>query len=170
PYAWPSSFSSHGWNSACSGPSAAGLDQRIERMTERLELSPEQSDEIRTILEAQRAQAEQQRQETQARIQAILTPEQLDRIDERRAARMEAHLERLARRLDLNAEQIEQVRSVLEAKHADPDMSRDEIRAGIAGILSEDQRAVFERAGMRSGRGGPCAHSGVGKGASEIAF
>jgi Spy/CpxP family protein refolding chaperone len=149
--------------SATAGPDARGYDQgpaafaetRIERMTERLDLTPEQQVEIRTILEEQRALADQQRQETRARIGAVLTPEQLARIDERRQVRMERHLDRLAHRLDLSADQVERVRAIMQAKAEDRDMARAEVREQIRTVLTEEQLSAFDAKVARFGRGGP---------------
>lgn len=145
------------------GPEA--LDRKIERMTETLELTPEQQGELRDILEEQRTLAEQQRQETQARVRALMTPEQLDRIDEQREARMERHLDRLTRRLALTSEQVEQVRGIMQAKVADPTLGRAELRERISTVLTEEQRQAFDAKRQRPGRGGPgapCANGPAG--------
>lgn len=158
------------WGDPWREPGRAGVEQRIERMTEHLDLNPAQRDEIRSILEERRAQTQQTRQETRARIQAVLTPVQLDQIAERRAARVEAHLERLAWRLNLNPGQVEQVRAILAAQVEDPGMGRIEVREQISGVLNDDQRALFERGRMRAGRGGPDAPCGLGRPWGEVAF
>jgi Spy/CpxP family protein refolding chaperone len=152
--------------SAVAGPLGVGrdpatfLDNRIERMTESLELTSEQQGEIRAILEEQQAQAEQQRAQTRERIGAVLTPEQLARIDERRQAGIERGLDRLADRLDLTDEQLGQVRGLmLQTQGTDPRMDRAEIREQIKAVLSEEQRARFEtmeRSSKRGGHGKPC--------------
>ncbi|RKT43798.1 Spy/CpxP family protein refolding chaperone [Thiocapsa rosea] len=134
---------------------SAFADQRIERMTRTLDLTSEQQSEIRTILEGQRAQALQQREEVQARIGAVLTPEQQARIEEQRDSRMERHLNRLADRLDLSEEQVAEVRTVMQTKHDDSGMTRDEIREQIKAVLTEDQLKRFEARGPGSKRGGP---------------
>ncbi|EGV19298.1 Spy/CpxP family protein refolding chaperone [Thiocapsa marina] len=133
--------------------------QRIERMIRTLDLTSEQQNEIRTILEEQRARELQQRQDVQARIDAVLTPEQRARIEERRDSRMERHLDGLAERLDLSEDQVARVRSMMESDDADSEMTRDEIREQIKTVLTEDQLQRFESRGPGSKRGGagePC--------------
>jgi Spy/CpxP family protein refolding chaperone len=137
----------------------ASASQRIERMTERLDLTAEQQGEIRAILDAQQAESERLRAETRARVDAVLTPEQLARIDEQREARVERHLDRLAKRLALSTDQAAQVRSIMQAKGDDPDMARDEVREQIKAVLTEEQLSAFKsmRAGAkRGGPGKPC--------------
>ncbi|SDX49359.1 hypothetical protein [Thiocapsa roseopersicina] len=134
--------------------------QRIDRMTRSLDLTPEQQTEIRTILEEQRAQALQQREDTQARIGAVLTPEQQARIEEQRGSRMERHLDGLADRLNLSEDQVAQVRTIMQTKNDDSGMARDEIREQIKAVLNEDQLKQFESREPRSKHGGsgePCA-------------
>lgn len=133
----------------------ASASQRIERMTERLDLTAEQQGEIRAILDEQRAQAERQRAETRARVDAVLTPEQLARIEEQRDARVERHLDRLAGRLVLSTEQVAQVRTIMQAKGDDPEMARDEVREQIKAVLTEEQRSTYEASGAGSERRGP---------------
>ncbi len=145
-------------------------DQRIERMTRNLDLTTEQQGEIRTILEEQRAQALQQREDTRARIGALLTPEQQARIEAQRNSRMERHLDRLADRLDLSEDQVAQVRTVMQTKHDDSGMTRDEIREQIKAVLTEDQLERFEARGPGSKRGGPDAPCAAGKTRGGPAF
>ncbi|WP_373510788.1 Spy/CpxP family protein refolding chaperone [Thiocapsa sp.] len=143
------------------GPCAQGrapeafASQRIERMTERLDLTAEQQGVIRAILDEQQAESERQRAETRARVNAVLTPEQLARIDEQRDARVERHLDRLAGRLVLSTEQVAQVRTIMQAKGDDPEMARDEVREQIKAVLTEEQRSTFESMGAGAKRGGP---------------
>lgn len=139
------------------GPCAQGrapeafASQRIER----LDLTAEQQGVIRAILDEQQAESERQRAETRARVDAVLTPEQLARIDEQRDARVERHLDRLAGRLVLTTEQVAQVRTIMQAKGDDPEMARDEVREQIKAVLTEEQRSTFESMGAGAKRGGP---------------
>jgi Spy/CpxP family protein refolding chaperone len=139
---------------------SAFADQRIERMTRTLDLTTEQQGEIRTILEEQRAQALQEREEVQARIGAVLTPEQQARIEEQRDSRMERHLDRLADRLDLSEEQVAEVRTVMQTNNDGSGMTRGEIQEQIKAVLTEDQLERFEARGPGSKRGGPGEHCG----------
>ncbi|MFB1490492.1 MULTISPECIES: Spy/CpxP family protein refolding chaperone [unclassified Thiocapsa] len=150
-------------------PSACA-DQRIERMTKSLDLTAEQQSEILTILEGQRAHALQQRKEVQARIGAVLTPEQQARIQEQRDARMERHLDRLADRLDLSEEQVDQVRTVMQTKNDNSGMARGEIREQIKAVMTEDQLKRFESRGPGSKRGGPGEPCAEGKTRGGPAF
>ncbi|WP_296806041.1 hypothetical protein [Thiocapsa sp.] len=146
---------------------SAFADQRIERMTRTLDLTSEQQGEIRTILEDQRARALQQREEVQARIGAVLTPDQQARIEEQRDSRMERHLDRLADRLDLSEEQVAQVRTVMQTKNDGSGMARDEIQGQIKAVLTEEQLQRFDARGPGSKRGGPgepCASGKTGRG------
>ncbi|HSO84175.1 hypothetical protein [Thiocapsa sp.] len=142
---------------------SAFADQRIERMTRTLDLTTEQQSEIRTILEEQRAQALQQREDTRARIGALLTPEQQARIQEQRDTRMERHLDRLADRLDLSEDQVAQVRIVMQAKNDGSGMARDEVGEQIKAVLTEDQLERFEARGAGAKRGGPGEPCAQGK-------
>ncbi len=65
---------------------AEHLNRRLERMTERLSLSPAQAQEIRGILEAGH-QAGQPRRQLRRQIEQILTPEQREQLPPRRARR-----------------------------------------------------------------------------------
>ncbi|MBK1732141.1 hypothetical protein CKO41_10140 [Thiococcus pfennigii] len=56
---------------------------RLERMAARLTLSEDQKSEVAAILAEARAEREAQRQATRERIAALLTPEQLERLDQR---------------------------------------------------------------------------------------
>jgi hypothetical protein len=141
----------------------------MERMTRTLDLTPEQQTEIRTILEEQRARELQERQDLQARIDAVLTSEQRERIEEQRETRMEKRLDGLAERLDLSEDQVVQVRSIMSTDHDDSGMTRDEIREQIKTVLTEDQLKRFEARGPGSKRGGsgePC-ESGKTRGGPE---
>jgi periplasmic protein CpxP/Spy len=155
--------------SASAGPGGADRDpsRHLERMTEQLDLTTEQQDGIRTILDEQRLQIEQQRREMQTQIGAVLTPEQLARIEERRDTRMQRHVDRLAHRLELSTDQVAQVRSIIQAKADDPSLARDELREQIKAVLTEDQLKAFEAGGPRAKRGGadaPCAKDAKAKG------
>jgi Spy/CpxP family protein refolding chaperone len=124
-------------------------------MTERLDLTAEQQREIRAILDAQQAESARQRAETRARVDAVLTPEQLARTHEQREARVERHLDRLAKQLALSTEQIARVRTIMQAKGDDPEMARNEVREQIKDVLTAEQRSTYEASGADSERRGP---------------
>ncbi|MBK1644703.1 hypothetical protein CKO25_08595 [Thiocapsa imhoffii] len=139
------------------GPSQ-DVDQRLARMSEQLDLSSAQQDEIRAILEDQATQRTLMRETMHTRIDAVLTPAQQDLIAEQQAARLERRIGQLARRLDLSPTQIEQVRDIMQA-HGPSDMTSGDARAQIKAVLTEPQAQAFERIGMKSKskRGGPDA-------------
>jgi periplasmic protein CpxP/Spy len=135
--------------------------QRIERMTRSLDLTPEQEGEIRSIMEEQRAHALQLREDMRARIGAVLTPEQRARLDDQRDSRMERHLDGLAKRLDLSEDQVGQVRTIMQTETDDSGLDRVEIREQIKAVLTADQLERFQSRGptgsKRGGPRGPCA-------------
>ncbi len=55
------------------------VDKRVERMTEHLTLTPEQVTQVRSILEAEKEAIKQKKEESEHKIGAILTPEQLEK-------------------------------------------------------------------------------------------
>lgn len=118
----------------------ARLDRRVEALDAQLDLSDEQAQEIRGILEQQRAAAREHaggsdsqpspaalaelraiRAETRERIEAVLNAEQIAAyrryIEQQQAQRADTLLERnlamLTERLDLSPEQVEAIRPVL---------------------------------------------------------
>lgn len=58
------------------GGGPAGIDFRVQRMTQMLGLSPQQQDQVRDILEGQQNSRQAMRYATRAQVDAILTPEQ----------------------------------------------------------------------------------------------
>jgi protein CpxP len=129
------------------------VDARLERMTERLDLSADQQARIRSILEEQHAAADLRRQETQRQIDAVLTDPQRAERDRMLEGRMDRRLDRLTDRLDLSSNQVREIRAILEERRSNPDLTRSEIKDRIAAVLTEDQRRAFEQMGPRRGRG-----------------
>ncbi len=58
------------------GGGPAGIDFRVQRMTQILGLSPTQQNQVRDILEGQQNNRQARRYATRAQVDAILTPEQ----------------------------------------------------------------------------------------------
>ncbi len=58
------------------------VDERLARMTERLNLTEEQKARIKPIMEAQEKQMKAEFQATRAKIREVLTPEQQKKFDE----------------------------------------------------------------------------------------
>jgi protein CpxP len=135
-----------------SGPDR--VESRLERMSEHLDLTPAQREEIRAILEAQAETARRDRAAVRAEIERVLTDEQRALRDTQRQARMERRLDRMADRLDLTEAQRGEVRSILLEQAADPALSRVELRERVAAVLTDEQREQMSR--MRGRRdGGP---------------
>jgi protein CpxP len=130
------------------------FDSHVERLAERLDLSGDQEQQVRTILEEQHAAADRQREETRRRIDAVLTEAQRAERQRLMGERMERRVERLAERLDLSPEQETQVRAIVLERRADPTLTPSEIRTRIAAVLTDEQRQAFERLADRRGRGG----------------
>jgi Spy/CpxP family protein refolding chaperone len=132
-------------------------DQRMERMTEQLNLTEAQQEQIRDILDEQRQQREAQRAAVRERIDAVLTPEQLALRDQQIEQRQTRKLDRMAERLDLTAEQQDAMAALMQERSGDPTLDRDQMRSRMAEILDADQLAQLDA--MRSrhggGRGGP---------------
>jgi periplasmic protein CpxP/Spy len=136
----------------CRGDGAAFTERRLERMTERLGLSTDQQDRIRVILDEQQAARDLQRQKTHQRIDAVLTQPQRDERDRFIAARIERRLDRMAERLELTADQTQQIRSIMEERIGNPQMSRAETRDRVSAVLTDAQRDQFKALGGRRGR------------------
>ncbi len=128
-----------------------GPDQRLERMTERLNLTPEQQAEIRGILETQRAQQNTARAAARTQIDAVLTEEQRTERDARIDRRIERRVSRIADRLNLTPEQETELRKVMAEKRNNPSWHRSDMREQLATVLTDDQLAELEQ--MRSHRG-----------------
>lgn len=143
------------------GPQGAGRpDDPLTRMTEQLDLSEAQQQEIRGLLEAHRESADRDRAALQERIDGVLTAEQREAREARQQRRMERRLDRMAERLDLDETQQEQVATVFAQKREDPQMSRAEVHDALATVLTEDQ---LERLEAMRGRRGPGRHGGHGE-------
>lgn len=63
------------------------LEKRLEIMTERLELEPAQTEELRHILESQHQAMQQLHAESESRIRSILTSEQEEKLTQMREQR-----------------------------------------------------------------------------------
>ena len=65
------------------------IEKRVERITERLNLSPEQADTLATVMREQAAKQQALREETRTRIDSILNDEQRAQAAEMREQRKE---------------------------------------------------------------------------------
>ena len=127
--------------------------ERIERMTDRLDLSDDQQAQIRTIFDEQRQQRRTQRQAMRERIDAVLTPEQLALRDQHMDERQTRRLDRMAERLELTAEQQDAMAALLQEKRADPNLDPGQMRVRMAEILDEAQLARLDDMRHRHGGG-----------------
>jgi len=131
--------------------------RRLELMTEHLDLTPEQQDEIRTILEEATPPP---RAETREKILAVLTPEQQEKMGQHREqcpsvgqregkGRMHGRPgrdgdmhRRLARQLDLTDEQQTTVRATMSELRSE---HREEMRSRLEALLTPEQREKLEQ-------------------------
>ena len=136
------------------GPSPEGhLDRKVEHMTERLDLTPEQQAEVRAIFEAQRAQRDAERQAVHKQIDAVLTDEQRAERDAQIEQRIEQRVARMADRLDLTPEQETSLRALMNEQRDNPDLTRSEMRERMSAVLTDDQLAELEKKRSHHGRG-----------------
>ena len=138
------------WGGPCVG--CAPSDRAIERMTDQLDLTEAQQEQIRGILDEQRQQRAMQRAAVRERIDAVLTPEQIALRDQQIEQRQTRRLDRMTERLDLTAEQQDAIAALMQEKRTDPSVTRDQMRERLETILSEDQIAELDD--MRSRQGG----------------
>ena len=123
------------------------------RLTDRLNLSPEQETKVKAILAEEETATERLRLETRQRIAAVLTEAQRAELDQRMQRRLDRHTDRLADRLNLSPEQENQVRAILDERRTNPDLTRDQVRERISAILTPEQKQRFETLGPRGGPG-----------------
>lgn len=73
---------------AMAGP---GHADHMDRLAERLELTPEQKLQVESILTEQKEKRKALREETRARLSEILSPEQMERFDKKRGCHGKRH-------------------------------------------------------------------------------
>ncbi len=147
------------------GDGAECADAQLARLSERLDLTAEQQAQVKTILEEQRAAADQQRAQTRKRIDGVLTDAQRAAQDARHQKRLDRHLDRLSKRLGLSPEQTAQVRTILAERRTNPDLDRTQVQARIAAVLTPEQQKQFESVGPRGDHQGKkgCGPRGDGR-------
>lgn len=159
-----------------------GPEARLEHMTQELQLSPAQVEQLRRVFAEQRSNREARREEAReerqtaresmrARVDAILTPQQRQRAEALRETRHREHLDRRVQRmtekLSLRPNQVTQVRRILEQtrerhealgrgpEHRDAHRTlREQTRSQIEAVLDADQRARAAELHERRGRRG----------------
>lgn len=62
---------------------------RVEQLAKKLDLSAEQQEQLKQVFEEQHAKREALRQETEQRMQTVLTPEQMTKFEELKKQRHE---------------------------------------------------------------------------------
>ncbi len=124
-----------------------------DRLSEVLDLHPDQVDAVQSILSKARQTAgkdgvnwQERRDELRNQLGAILTPAQLERFDAMHSGRREDGLDRmmarLSDRLELHSSQVEPVREVLEKSFAD---MREQMRS----LRSEQDGEALGRRALR---------------------
>ena len=141
-------------------------DQKdMDRMERNLDLSPDQAQKVRTIVQEQAEKRRALEEETRKRLSTVLNAEQMERMEkfahqrnERRGERMGEHM---AEKLDLTPEQKAAVDKIFadtqgefaamdksdldrEQKRAQMDALHAQTRDKLAKILNQDQLARFD--------------------------
>jgi len=127
-------------------------EQRVERMTEILDLTPEQQTEIHAIFETQRMRRKAERAAIREQVDAVLTEEQRAERDARIDQRIERRVARMADRLDLTPEQETELRAVMAEKRSDPTWDRSEMRERLSAMLTADQMEKLDDMRSHPGR------------------
>ncbi|MGB5832492.1 MAG: pilus assembly protein [Thiohalocapsa sp.] len=133
----------------CDEPNA-----KIERMTDQLDLTEVQQEQISAIFDEQRRTQDAQRQQVREQIDAVLTDEQRAERDERMAERMNRRVERMAERLDLTEDQQAAVLESMTQRREDSSMTRDQVRERMAEVLTDEQQEQLAERRERRGHGG----------------
>lgn len=124
------------------------VDARVAGMAERLQLSDDQQQQLRSVFDAQQAERERLRADTRRQIDDLLTDEQRALRDQAMETRMERRLERMSARLGLDDAQQAEIRTLMQARLADPTLTREEMRERIGMVLTQEQQArLSERRG-----------------------
>lgn len=154
-------------------------EARLQHMTQELQLTPAQVEQLRRVFAEQRATREARRDEAReerhaaheamrARVESILTPEQRQRAQALRQTRQQEHLDRrvrhLTEKLALRPNQVTQVRRILEQtrqrhealgrgpEHRDAHRAlREQTRTQIDAVLDAEQRTRAQELRERRG-------------------
>ncbi|OGT82471.1 MAG: hypothetical protein A3H91_14020 [Gammaproteobacteria bacterium RIFCSPLOWO2_02_FULL_61_13] len=133
----------------------------IGRMERKLDLSPDQTQKVRTIMQEQADKRRALEEETKKRLSTVLNAEQMERLEQHADRRDGRRGERMAEELDLTPEQKESVGKIFSETRAEHDamdksnLDRDQKRAQmdalhartrdkLAKVLNEDQLARFD--------------------------
>jgi len=132
-------------------------DTRLERLTRRLDLTPQQQAQVKTILEEERTAADQLHAQVRQRIQGVLTEEQRAAEAAQQQRGLDRQVDRLTGRLRLSPEQVTQVRAILAERLTNPALARTELQGRIAAVLTPEQQqrfAAMESRGDHRGKRG----------------
>ena len=148
-----------GTGAAWCGPGGprGDADTRLERLTARLELTPQQQVQVKTILEEERTAADQLHAQVRQRIQGVLTDAQRAAEAARQQRGLDRQVDRLTGRLRLSPEQVTQVRAILAERLTNPALARTELQGRIAAVLTPEQQqrfAAMESRGDHRGKRG----------------
>lgn len=134
------------------GHGGPGMDvgSKVEYMTKQLDLTPEQQEQARAILEKTRQEQMRLRQENRAQIDALLTEEQKAKRAARQLKAVNRQIERLTDWLDLNSEQADQLKALFTEQRQTHALTRVQMRERMSAILTAEQLAELDQ-----GRGGP---------------
>ncbi len=129
------------------------MEKRLDRMTQELDLTPDQAERIRQLFDAQK----EARKSKKGQFKSVLTDEQLAQLEQHRAEMKEkrkanrgertgkrhhrrGHMKEVMASLNLTDDQKAQLRSMREQAKAE----REQFRAEIQSVLTPDQQARFE--------------------------
>ncbi|GAB6067558.1 hypothetical protein JCM13664_08760 [Methylothermus subterraneus] len=80
-------------------PGPPPVEERLKRLEERLQLTPEQKPKVEAILKEQREKIQAVREETRSRLKSVLTPEQAEKFEDLHREKRERWRRRLHQRL-----------------------------------------------------------------------
>ncbi|NEX17562.1 MAG: hypothetical protein C1943_13285 [Halochromatium sp.] len=134
------------------GPAKAGgsgAEWRLERMTERLDLSAEQQETIAALMAEQASNRDKLRADFRSQVDAVLTDAQRDKRDAYQAERIDRRLARMTARLDLSDAQQAELKTLLtETQGGGRSGHNGRMREQLASILSQEQLAKLRRPGL----------------------
>jgi Spy/CpxP family protein refolding chaperone len=133
---------------AVTAPAEPGHRQRgshLERLQSKLNLTPEQVEQLRPTFETMQQRHQAQRQAFEAHLRTILTPEQQARMGQ-------SHGHRGMRELDLSAEQRAQLKSYWETQRTTMGQQRSQIEAQLQATLTPEQLTQYQEMKSRWGQ------------------
>jgi Spy/CpxP family protein refolding chaperone len=133
----------------------------VNRLTEKLGLTPDQVASVTTIHDNLRSAVDQRRDAAKTQFDALLTPDQITTLNALRAERpMGAGPVRggemrhpLGQKLGLTEEQRTQARTIFQQTHAGVKALRDQAREQVSALLTDDQKAKLDSVWPQGGPG-----------------